>query len=131
MGMTKGLKRLIKLAEHLETGKLGHKRFDFNVYNNVSEPRCGTAGCAIGECPILFPSYWKWDYSGDPALRRGDSKAYSAFFEITQEEYKLLFIPSEEPFGLPPTATRKQVAKNIRDFVAAKLAKLNRWSDYV
>lgn len=52
-------KRLRKLADHLMHGKLGHKRFDFNEYNLPSEgfdeKGCGTAGCAIGECPIVFP----------------------------------------------------------------------------
>ncbi len=47
--------RLLALADHLERGKLGHEKFDFGCYNNTDSNVCGTAGCGIGECPILFP----------------------------------------------------------------------------
>ena len=45
--------RLLRLADHLDHGKLGHEEFDFKQYNDTTESMCGTAGCAIGECPIL------------------------------------------------------------------------------
>lgn len=65
--------RLLKLAQHLENGELGHKNFDFSCFNRdllskgvklkVSTPgSCGTNGCAIGELPIIFPEYWEFSY---------------------------------------------------------------------
>lgn len=42
--------RLLKIAEHLEAGKLGHKKFDFRYFNNGAKDArgCGTSGCAVG-----------------------------------------------------------------------------------
>lgn len=57
--------RLLKLAEHLEVGELGHEVFDFTVYGG-----CGFAGCALGECPTVFPD--DWAFRGlTPMLRDG------------------------------------------------------------
>jgi hypothetical protein len=145
------LKRLEKLAKHLQSGKLGHKKFDFSAFNGNPERNreygymdmvatpytCGTNGCAIGECPILFKSLWKFDANGLPALRgKGPANLwpeYSAeiFFSLQHDECIHLFIPEEQAtdrFGgcyLDEHATKKQVAKNIREFVA--LFKSNPW----
>lgn len=132
--MTKGLKRLLKLADHLETGTLGHRRFDMSLFDSGHTPyKCGTAGCAIGECPIAFPRDWKFNEESTPALRvSGFTDFYAAqeYFDISADESGLLFnirIVSNSS-SLPPNVTRKQVARNIRDFVAAKL---NPWSGHV
>ena len=119
------MKNLEKLAEHLETGQLGHKVFDFSTYNSNGAssnyaPVCGTNGCAIGECPILFPEDWKFDNDGMPILLNGTVRD---FFEITNEQYLHLFIPEDqqpEKFGgkiLDGSATRYEVAANIRAFI--------------
>lgn len=124
--------RLLKLAEHLRNGKLGHKKFDITEFNNADGPRCGTAGCAIGECPVIFPREWKWSKHGYPALRRGGMcygfDAAAEFFEISGVAVPVLFgydTPDEvvcgsEGYGLPPQhhrASRLQVAKRIEKFV--------------
>jgi hypothetical protein len=132
--------RLLKLAKHLESNKLGHKKFDFGRWTDGYN-RCGTAGCAIGECPIVFPKDWKfgvgevflisqetqldkvnaWDY--ERALQ-GAKK----FFGITKGQFNHLFVPSEgweitqrtNKYGgdvLYPNATPSKVAANIRTFV--------------
>ena len=54
-------KLLLELARHLDDGKLGHKIFDFAQYNSGNQAKCGTAGCAIGELPILYPDKWKFE----------------------------------------------------------------------
>ena len=119
------MKNLEKLAEHLERGQLGHKVFDFSTYNSNGEssiyaPECGTNGCAIGECPILFPEDWKFDGYGMPILLNGSIRD---FFGIDPEQYRHLFIPYEqqpEKFGgkiLDGSATRYEVAANIRAFI--------------
>lgn len=97
-----GDQRLLQLADHLENGKLGHERFDFSRYNN--EPnKCGTAGCALGECPVLWPEQWKWD-GNDPLLRdkwETDESAHE-FFGLDDFECDHLFYPEmqdTESFG--------------------------------
>jgi hypothetical protein len=130
-----GLQRLRQLAEHLLHGKLGHAEFDFNYFNRlpasytITENVCGTAGCALGECPILFPGEWQFQGNdlrlvGKPT--RTASEAAARFFGITQTEVFHLFFPEDqqpEKFGgkeLSETATKEEVAENILAFIALK-----------
>jgi hypothetical protein len=134
--------RLLKLAKHLASGKLGHKLFDFGQYND-GDWSCGSAGCAIGECPIAFPDDWEFREWGVVALNGApldlveDTSFYSAkkFFGLTDSQAQHLFVPTvpwemidDKPrlrqnvkkFGgkvLFEEATRKEVAANIRAFV--------------
>lgn len=95
-----GLERLRKLAKHLTKGKLGHEKFSFGYWNDATGPRCGTLGCAVGECPIRFPRQWKWGRRGDPVLRKGSRKtphdSAEKFFGIIKEEAEHLFIPQSQ-----------------------------------
>lgn len=126
-------KRLVKLAEHLEKGKLGHKKFSFAVYNvGATQPKsCGTMGCAIGELPILFPKLWTWDSYNDPSLRKKEypmdtRDEVQEFFGLDLDEIQHLFYPYQQNpqhYGgkiLGDDATRKQVAKGIREFIKIK-----------
>jgi len=125
--------RLRKLAAHLMHGKLGHDRFDFWSFNTGNQ-KCGTAGCAIGECPIVFPSDWMFEklWYGTPVLRRGNMRnlhpfiSAEVFFGITAEECGHLFNPG---FQIPALyggkrlggkATRYKVAHNIDEFIKIK-----------
>lgn len=126
-------RRLLKLARHLESGNLGHKKFDFDNYNRAKTGgyvpyKCGYAGCAIGEMPILFPDEWRFDNDGFPVLKGKDVfempiDSGVEFFEISDGEYSHLFVPNNQlPFRyggdfLSDNATPKQVASNIRAFV--------------
>ncbi len=121
-----GNERLLKLATHLESGKLGHEVFDFEQWNDAQGPRCGTCGCAIGECPIAFPDEWGFDAFGVPELigeKWGARNGSRIFFELTEDQMEHLFLPeSQMPhlFGgvdLNGLATAAQVAANIRAFV--------------
>jgi hypothetical protein len=123
-------KRLLKLAKHLRSGKLGHKRFNFNTFNEgeKNEQGCGTTGCAIGECPIVFPKQWHFDAAKDPVVR-GElscSDSGEVFFGISYMEFAHLFFPQGqdvEKYGgkfLEQNATPKQVAANIEAFVKRK-----------
>jgi hypothetical protein len=136
--------RLLKLAEHLEKGKLGHKIFAFQVFNyspvgEFDGKGCGTMGCAIGECPFVFPKYWKFVDSGVrnervPILKTAKSNApfYSVeeFFGINGREYDHLFAPlMQQPTlfsgkELGYEAAPEEVASNIREFVKRKEKKL-------
>jgi hypothetical protein len=129
MDMTKnqkierGNRRLLKLAKHLESGKLGHEIFDFTQYNSSNSLECGTRGCAIGECPIVFPREWYFARNGCPTLRETNVTCDGkTFFAITVYEYSCLFIPSCSGDGMhcARDATKREVAANIRNFVAAR-----------
>ena len=126
---------LLLLADHLDYGKLGHEKFDFRQYNNVVGPKCGTAGCAIGECPIVWPYYWEWSNNGLPVLNGSDRVSIPRninkngvifhvmrWFDINLEQSNYLFVPDSgqcyiHGSVLPPTATRYEVAAHIRKFV--------------
>lgn len=126
--------KLLKLADHLENGKLGHKKFDYNFYNlnkegSKFEPySCGYAGCAIGECPIAFPNDWEFNKNNDPCLKNELCPSDSAekFFDINYTEFVFLFIPGRElymdndeiTYSPGSMATKKQIALHIRKFVA-------------
>ncbi len=130
--------RLLKLADHLEHGKLGHKVFDFGVINEFREKEvvkgggftgsaCRTVGCALGECPIVWPD--EWEFNGPFVnLKGSDACSFQSarlFFELGEDfefaEYHLFFSDSQEQrYGgefLHRNATKEQVAANIRAFV--------------
>lgn len=144
--------RLRRLANHLLLGRLGHEYFDFNYYNSGGKPyKCGTAGCAIGECPIAFPRDWRFDKDGSPTLKRKpgsdtfmflpEQYAGKHFFGIDSHEYYYLFTPRSSfetsPVhrtrrndecvrlgkSLGPNASKDTVAKRIVKFCDQKYGK--------
>src|SRR5687767_12693977 len=102
--------RLEKLATHLEKGKLGHKKFNLEAYSlaPAGSPTCGSAGCALGECPTLFPRQWAFSnvyefYSGgqyrEPSLRAGVECPFLSaeqFFGLRQDEVSHLFFSDSQ-----------------------------------
>lgn len=142
--------RLLKLAEHLESGKLGHKKFAFDRWNADkngqpihtapermrNKQTCGFMGCAIGECPIVWRKAWHFSsafYSLllNPKLRNETSNdplgSACAWFDIGIAEANALFVAANErPWAklmLTKKATAKQVAKGIRQFISWRLKK--------
>lgn len=118
------IERLQKLADHLLHGKLGHKVFSFDTFNSGRKPICGTAGCAIGECPIVWPGEWKFAKDGDPVTTFNNSLSSSKdFFGIIHDEFMHLFVPDSQnidKYGgkhLDDRATKEQVANNILEFI--------------
>lgn len=135
--------RLLKLAAHLEKGKLGHDKFNFDVWHRVN---CTSAGCAIGECPTIWPRAFRFSRvrycSRDGAsmgnvvltgTRTTNHAAAMKWFGVTEIEATHLFIPTlypeEDPqqnpklYGgriLGPKAKPASVAANIKAFVAKK-----------
>lgn len=125
--------RLKKLADHLLSGKLGHKKFDFSSWNRTEdydggEPyKCGYAGCAIGECPIVFKRDWEFGPKGNPSLK-GMRNLYAAkagefYFGIDGFAFNHLFVPNlqrPDRYGgrrLGDKAKAPSVAKNILTFL--------------
>jgi len=129
--------RLLQLAAHLEVGLLGHAVFNFSVYNgNGNSPllgladerlkSCGTNGCAIGECPIIWPEAWHFGVRGVTLALESDKDTEEGgchWFGLSINQYEHLFAPySQEPFTyggefLDGNATKEEVASNIRSFV--------------
>jgi len=118
------LERLHILYDHLMWGTLGHKKFDFSTYNSTHEPTCGTAGCAIGECPVIWGE-WRFNYEGKPRLGENCSCSNSGaeWFGINHAEYIHMFVPNSQNtdnFGgrsLKNFSNRYQVAANIKAFI--------------
>lgn len=134
--------RLEKLAQHLETGTLGHKVFDFSTLNenikSFDEPvGCGTNGCAIGELPIVFPNHFKFCGFEIVNLRTGEDSfiGHADWFGLCYDVYGSLFDPGRSrPWSkkiLNNKASRKDVAKGIRDFLEwDRLGYYDAWLDW-
>jgi hypothetical protein len=97
---------LRQLAEHLLNGKLGHRIFDFNRFNDA-ENECGTCGCAAGELPVIWPDEWFFVETNSIEFKslviEKDVKKYPSsiswlslqqFFNITPNMSYHLFSPS-------------------------------------
>lgn len=128
-------RRLLKLANHLLKGELGHEDFYFGAYNSgeYGEKGCGTRGCAIGECPIIFPRDWVFakEYNVYSPVLKSVAKDIMAisqpeirsgmeWFDLTRREYDSLFLPIEGGGKLSTNASREAVANSIIDFVNSK-----------
>jgi hypothetical protein len=124
------IERLRKLADHLMHGNLGHQAFDFGHFNsgmidsryedNPRLRRCGTIGCALGECPFIFEE-WYFDGCDEPVIEPYYTSLASAshFFNISGKEARHLFIPRmqhEHPI-LEKHSSRQEVAENIYRFI--------------
>jgi len=119
------IRRLLKLAKHLESGKLGHDQFNYSIYHD--EDICGTAGCAIGECPFVFPEHWVFRRTGrygvkflklksaKPGQLTRDSSM--EFFGLSLAQHQFLFVPGMRGSPLSVIASRQEVAAHIRKFV--------------
>ena len=125
-----GKKRLLKLANHLLKGKLGHKRFDFSVFNQhyKSNNLCGSRGCALGEMPIVWPKQWRFTGDGVTCVPRGCITYVNKvkWLSLSYYDYEYLFFPDNGikkmtslglKESLPKYSTKKQVANNIIQFI--------------
>lgn len=126
--------RLIRLAEHLEHGNLGHDKFNFSCFNYIEDLEadqtgCGYCGCAIGELPILYPNEWAF-YGNRVFLKiskTGGSSLLDAveWFAIPYSHIRMLFISHVErefnPKMLSWDASREEVAKGIREYITWRM----------
>lgn len=153
-------KRLLKLATHLEKGKLIHKEFSFADFNtsidevkkrawdkycklpleeqyktaypdsyiiDVKPYSCGTAGCALGEMPVVDKKNWNFNKDAMPHLKGTRQEPFESaikYFGLPDGAANHLFSPDSQDkkeFGgriLGNKAKPKQVAANIRAFIA-------------
>lgn len=130
---------LRQLSAHLKAGRLHHDKFFFGDYSiaRVSGEgfarTCETLGCAIGECPEVFPECWAFEPRDDefdspfhpqilPRLRAtGLSPLDSAgkFFGITHPMVQHLFVPRSQrdlthPYPFGPESVELQWTKQLR-----------------
>ena len=134
--------RLSTLAQHLEKpqAELARGVFWFAVIAQDLEEEpalirgeeisCGTAGCAMGELPLLFPEIVSWSLSGavrwadDPASDPDLSQVCGEIFGLSPVETSHLFWPNAQRpdfYGglrLGEDASKDEVAANIRAFVS-------------
>jgi hypothetical protein len=88
------------------------------IKKNMKPHKCGSAACAIGWLPAMFPRSFEWrPNSGDVILRNNLLVNFSAaehFLGLTGHQCCLLFIPEYYPRD---HRGPKSVAKKIRKFV--------------
>ncbi len=137
MNQTPRINLLLRLADHLDSGDLGHRKFYICFFNSgfpkniryQHEPRlkrCNNSGCGIGECPFVFPQWW-FNEAEQPVYGNFENSAVSAchFFGIDNWQYAHLFVQDRqipEVYGgqkLTKEATASHMASNIRAFCSA------------
>jgi len=148
--------RLITLAEHLQkpVGDRLHEEFNFGCVNQsfLGErkqqtikgiPFCGSAGCAMGEAPLLWPELIQFqpeipasfsllgcdEYDEDREISY--TRAAQWLFNITVDDAVVLFTPSaprywvEDKASLGRRPNAGEVADSILAFVAYHREKNN------
>ena len=123
--------RLLKLADFLEN-VVPDDQFNIDHWTSV-KPKgdhltvgCGTAGCAIGWCPTIWPDDWELSSVGSPCLRGHRDWGWAEesikdFFGLTGQKIDHLFY--RESYAVPEV-TRHDVAARIRETVANYVAAL-------
>lgn len=136
--------RLLELAAHLKSDRRGHKFFDFTIFSaGQRDPErhgCGSAGCAFGELPVVWPDHWDfgrtwgatnpmlygvrlkssdWPYANSLSAHAGTSE----WFELSEDEVFALFYADRrlrEASPIEPLsydATAEEVADRFIAFV--------------
>lgn len=119
---------LLKLADHLESGKLKYK-WDYRKFR--SKDINGICGCAVGELAhLLAAASPRLDGLVDASMvglyRNSIKSEVCELLGLDSESYYYLFIPIEDPSAesirkstsyLTDSATAPQVAALIREFV--------------
>lgn len=112
--------RLLALAEHLEYGTLG---IGWNFTTLITD--CGTAGCALGHCPDLWPRDWKTvkdklgrhilTFTGNCDIETGNcdiETGASEFFGINADDVNTLFFRNSWR-----NVPKLDIVKRIRSYV--------------
>jgi hypothetical protein len=126
--------RLLTLAAFLDT--LPRVKFDFDVFVRedglpmkealkAGDHDCGTAGCAVGWLPAVFPRAFKWEcgtvfgttWNGKNIGPPANLEAARQWFGLRYPDADTLFLPNTCGGSLGVDATPKQVADHIRTFV--------------
>ncbi len=113
--MTPNVNRLLALAKGLRTLPATYE-FDFSTFTGCGET-CGTAGCAVGALPLIFPDDFRYTNgfvepkSGLPTATEW-YPGVSEYFGLSAEDADELFMPWG--YDLPVTeVTPDMVADRI------------------
>lgn len=90
------------------------ERFDLEYYvsgnpEELTDDACGSAGCALGWCPVIFPGQWWWSSGINlPAIidERSPSSSARKFFDINHDAFGYLFLSDY----YPPAEWRNPIA---------------------
>lgn len=132
--------RLIRLAEHLESGKLGHTYFSATSISKGKRKKngCGRCGNHAGEIPFLHPEEWEWDDMGEldfePFLKNSNDceESLQQWFGLDLPMLHHLFFSGWQIPGyyggqeITKDTTADEIANLIREFVA--VAMINGWN---
>lgn len=124
--------RLLKLATFLRS--VDRRLFNLHHFvkgNNVcglkkQDKNCGTAACAVGYLPVVFPRYVKYTLKeGRIELQLKKDSAYfdyyafsiaQEFFNLTYTEIHYLFDPAKYPAGRRgPISVANRIEKFVKD----------------
>lgn len=125
--------RLHILWEFLTTEKIPGREWDFSFVNSTGDKHekfnCGTAGCLIGEIPVIWKEL-KFSTVNRGITYKGLNSFDSVveFFEINLEEarqlfnYKDVYVPEIPAIyykskSLKESSTRPQIAANLKKFI--------------
>lgn len=141
-------KRLLKLADHLDTVK--KKRFDFGKWvgddwQGKPDLSCGTTACALGYATTIpslrkaglrlgktsdeFGKFFIVYLKGKKIKESSAERAGMEVFGLTKPEFSYLFVPyNPSPFrsfenSPDEDAGPKEVSRHIRHFVEMKYGK--------
>lgn len=128
--LTLGLRRLLKLADILDTADAEHRKRGEPTYDQgVFASSCGTPACALGHWAAAHRRRWyfedRWGISAliRPVLIRTEETGIAAAeseFQVSVREVLELF----DTDGCGNARTAKQAARYIRRFVARKQKEL-------
>lgn len=128
----RGVARLLKLAKFLRT--LPESHFDFGIvleqHSKTRENKCGTIGCAIGWCPVVFPRLVEITprmFMPTYRLKRGDKQCRGDFRTVGQHLFGMplthverLFVPEKHSPAdgrrLGYTTTPTKVAQRVETY---------------
>lgn len=146
------ISRFLRFADYLEQPKLGFEKFNFNevgvrLNKGVAKGHCGSVGCGVGELPSFAPKLFRLfdtginfrDNNYNPIgkflniqSKVNGAEGFSAaqeYFGIDEIDCSMLFVPNRARWWadtvLGGDATAADLAKSIREYVAASILKLN------
>ncbi len=130
--MRHNIENLEKHWNHINSGILLHRKFDFNTFNTFDGSpetnNCGTAGCSFGEVPAWCKEVHFSPYSQALVYDHDDECRGSAFiaqgiFGLNENEYYHLFMPEEQNTNLYggellfEHSSKEEVNENLRIFI--------------
>ena len=120
-------KRLQKLADFLKT--VPPKQFDIDCLfiGDRDKLGCGSIACAIGHCPIAFPSDWEFNpnpnfYSFEAVRLKCGSDGFwdedaKRYFGISEDDVKGIFLSSgyRKAGNVTPKMVARKIERLLRD----------------